>query len=48
MATLLRPNELIGRIRRDVERSVLRARNGIKLATGIDRPGVGVTPKDVI
>jgi len=35
-------------VRRDVERNALRARNGIKLAAGIDRPGVGLTPKDVV
>ena len=26
----------------------LRARNGIKLVAGVDRPGVGQTPKDVV
>jgi polyhydroxyalkanoate synthase len=31
-----------------VERNALRARNGIKLAAGIDRPGVGLSPKDVV
>jgi polyhydroxyalkanoate synthase len=31
-----------------VERNALRARNGIKLAAGVDRPGVGLTPKDVV
>jgi polyhydroxyalkanoate synthase len=35
-------------VRRDVERNALRARNGIRLATGTDRPGVGLTPKDVV
>jgi polyhydroxyalkanoate synthase len=36
------------RVRSEVERAALRARNGIKLATGTGRPGVGLTPKDVI
>jgi polyhydroxyalkanoate synthase len=35
-------------VRRDVERNALRARNGIKLAAGLDRPGVGQSPKDVV
>jgi polyhydroxyalkanoate synthase len=39
---------ILDRVRRDVERNALRARNGIKLAAGIDRPGVGLTPKDVV
>jgi polyhydroxyalkanoate synthase len=48
MANLLSPRELAGRIRRDVERSVLRARNGIKMAAGVDRPGIAQTPKDTV
>ena len=35
-------------MRRDVERNALRSRNGIRLAAGLDRPGVGRTPKDVV
>lgn len=47
--SLLRsPADLVGRIRRDVERNALRARNGVKLAAGVGRPRVGVTPKDVV
>jgi polyhydroxyalkanoate synthase subunit PhaC len=42
------PGELLDRVRRDVERNALRARNGIKLAAGIDRPRLGRTPKDLI
>jgi polyhydroxyalkanoate synthase len=42
------PQTVLDRVRRDVERNALRARNGIKLAAGIDRPGVGRTPKDVV
>jgi polyhydroxyalkanoate synthase len=48
MANPLSPSELAGRLRRDIERSVLRARNGIKLATGLDRAQVGQTPKDLV
>jgi polyhydroxyalkanoate synthase len=40
--------KILDRVRRDVGRNALRARNGIKLAAGIDRPGVGQTPKDVV
>src|SRR5207249_67129 len=47
-STAVSPNDLASRIRRDVERSLLRARNGIKLWAGIDRPGVGLTPKDTV
>jgi polyhydroxyalkanoate synthase len=42
------PGELLGRIRGDVERSALRARNGLKYLGGVDRPQVGQTPKDVV
>jgi polyhydroxyalkanoate synthase subunit PhaC len=42
------PAELAGRVRRDVGRNLLRARNGVKYVTGIDRPKVGQTPKDVV
>src|SRR3712207_9106169 len=42
------PQTLLERVRRDVERNALRARNGIKLVAGVDRPGVGQTPKDVV
>ena len=36
------------RIRRDAGRMALRARNGLKYAAGIDRPKVGLTPKDTV
>jgi len=42
------PAEMAKRIQRDVERSFLRFRNGIKYAAGIDRPGLGLTPKDTV
>ena len=48
MPTVPSPQTILDRVRRDVERNALRARNGIKLAAGIDRPGVGLTPKDVV
>ena len=38
----------VERIRREVERNSLRARNGIRMATGIQRTDVGLSPKDVV
>lgn len=40
------PSNLLGRVRRDVRRNLLRARNGVKYVAGIDRPNVGASPKD--
>ena len=48
MANGLIPSDLVARIRRDVERSVLRARNGIKYVAGIGTPGLGLSPKDTV
>jgi poly[(R)-3-hydroxyalkanoate] polymerase subunit PhaC len=42
------PNDLAARIRRDVERTVLRAKNGIKYVAGVGRPAVGASPKDTV
>lgn len=42
------PTALLGQIKRDVERSTMRARNGIKLVTGADEPELGSSPKDVV
>ena len=47
MVAPLDPHSVIERVRRDLERNALRARNGIRLATGA-RPGIGCTPKDVV
>jgi polyhydroxyalkanoate synthase subunit PhaC len=38
----------IDRVRREVERNALRARNGIRMATGIKRTDVGLSSKDVV
>jgi polyhydroxyalkanoate synthase subunit PhaC len=48
MPTVPSPQAVLDRVRRDIERNALRARNGIKLVAGLDRPGVGCTPKDVV
>src|SRR3954454_19695935 len=41
-------SEVLSRVRRDVERNALRARNGIKLAAGVSKPRLGQTPKDLV
>jgi polyhydroxyalkanoate synthase subunit PhaC len=43
-----RPSELLKRVNRDVERSVLRARNGLRYVRGTHRPKLGATAKDVV
>ena len=42
------PADLVGRVRQDVARNLLRARNGVKYVAGVDRPKVGTTPKDTV
>jgi polyhydroxyalkanoate synthase len=39
---------VIDRVRLEVERNTLRARNGIRMAAGLSRPKLGTTPKDVV
>lgn len=46
--SLASPADMLGRIRRDVDRNALRARNLIKYVGGLDRPQVGQSPKDVV
>ena len=48
MALTTEPADLVGRVRRDVGRNLSRARNGVKYVTGIDRPQVGMTPKETV
>ena len=40
--------DILERINTDVERSVLRARNGLRYVRGTHRPKLGATPKDVV
>lgn len=42
------PAALIGELRRELERSVLRGRNGIRYVTGTGRARVGQTPRETI
>jgi polyhydroxyalkanoate synthase len=44
----LNPSHVVGRVNRDVERAVQRARNGIRYARGSSRPQVGITPNEVV
>ncbi len=43
-----RPLSPVDRIRKEIERNALRARNGIKMVTGVSRPQLGCTPKDTV
>jgi polyhydroxyalkanoate synthase len=42
------PADLLARVNRDLERSWLRARNGLRYVRGTHRPKLGATPKDVV
>jgi len=46
--TAYSPGELARRLQRDIERNLMRVRNGIKVVSGVDKPKLGVTPKDVV
>src|SRR5215207_951755 len=48
MALQLSPADIIARVDRDVERSFLRARNGVRYVRGSNRPKLGTTRKDVV
>jgi polyhydroxyalkanoate synthase len=41
-------SDLLARVRRDIDRSILRSRNGLKLLSGVGRPVLGQTPKDTV
>ncbi len=48
MPPSLKPSELVTRVNRDLERSLLRARNGVRYVRGSSKPKVGGTPKDTV
>ena len=48
MPPTLNPLDLVARVNRDVERSLLRARNGVRYVRGSNRPTLGATPKEVV
>jgi polyhydroxyalkanoate synthase subunit PhaC len=45
---LIDPMEVLGRIRRDAERSALRARNGLRHLSGVDHVGVGLSERQLV
>jgi polyhydroxyalkanoate synthase len=48
VAVPLSPADVLTAVNRDVERSYLRARNGLRYVRGSHRPKLGTTPKDVV
>ena len=48
MPTVPTPAALLERVRRDVERNSVRARNGLRHLAGVGRPVVGASAKDVV
>jgi polyhydroxyalkanoate synthase len=48
MPPALNPTDLVASVKRDVERSLLRARNGVRYVRGTHRPQVAATPKEVV
>jgi polyhydroxyalkanoate synthase len=48
MAPKLNPSEIVTRVNRDLERTVLRARNGIRYVRGSSKPRLGATPKETV
>ena len=48
MPPSLSPSDLVARVNRDLERSLLRARNGVRYVRGSSKPKVGATPKDTV
>src|SRR6476620_5586041 len=48
MPPTLNPLDLVSKINRDVERSLLRARNGVRYVRGTHAPTLGATPKEVV
>ena len=48
MPPQLNPSDVLARANRDLERSFLRARNGLRYVRGTHRPQLGASPKDVV
>jgi polyhydroxyalkanoate synthase len=48
MAPKLNPSDIVTRVNRDLERTVLRARNGIRYVRGSSKPRLGATPKETV
>ena len=48
MAVLPNPQDVLDRVRSEVERNAIRARNGIRVVTSSGGPAVGQSPKEVV
>src|SRR5438552_1031653 len=48
MAPSLSASDLVTRVNRDLERSLLRARNGVRYVRGSSKPKVGATPRETV
>ena len=48
MPLQLSPADVLANVNREVERSYLRARNGVRYVRGSNRPKLGTTPKEVV
>src|SRR5437764_1488352 len=48
MPPSLSPSELVTRVNRDLERSLLRARNGVRYVRGASKPSVGASPRETV
>lgn len=48
MPDLFPPTDLVDRLRREAERTRLRAKHGLQHLAGVGRPDVGVTPKRIV
>jgi polyhydroxyalkanoate synthase subunit PhaC len=48
MALLPTPQDVLSRVRSEVQRNAIRARNGIHVVTATGAPPVGQTPKDIV
>jgi polyhydroxyalkanoate synthase subunit PhaC len=48
MGSPFNPADVLNRVNRDMERSLLRARNGVRFVRGTNRPKLGITPKEIV
>ena len=48
MTPSLGPSEFVARVNRDLERSLLRARNGLRYVRGTAKPRIGATPRETV
>ncbi len=48
MPLQLSPSDVLARVDREMERSLLRARNGLRYVRGSNRPKLGTTPKEIV